>query len=233
MKKIFSILILIFLISSCTEDIKTNTPGFQAMKDNVLWKADYANAFLEENGSLTIIAYNNLETIVFNLNVAEEGVYYFGTQTQLNSVEYTYEDNSNTISLDTNIYPGPVYQLGYIVDGGTNYLDNNNAMTQYAISSPDNGSGLRLAIEANPDGAVTNTNIISRGDGYMAGDVVTIVGGDNNATVSILNTQSSHGELTIEEINGTITGSFKFSATDGNGNVASFSDGYFYRLPIQ
>ncbi|MEZ4854457.1 DUF6252 family protein [Flavobacterium sp.] len=234
MKKIFSFLVVILLISSCTQDIKDNTPAFQATKDNALWKAGDASVHIEEDGSVTITAYRDYETIVLSLSDAEVGTYYFGSQNQSSYAEYSYNDETTSLLLDTDIYPGPVYQLKQIVNAGTNYLDSNNSLTQFAVSSPSNGSGLRLAIEANPEGAVTSASIISRGDGYYPGDVVTIVGGDNNATVSILNTQLSHGQVVIEKIeNGMFTGSFTFSATDGNGNVASFSDGYFYRLPIR
>lgn len=94
---------------------------------------------------------------------------------------------------------------------------------------------MRLYIdETDSDGAIVKVSIVSRGDGYYPGDQVTLVGGDNNAIVRILNTQTSNGEIVVESVeNGLFTGTFKFSATDGNGGSISFSDGSFYNLPLR
>ena len=90
------------------------------------------------------------------------------------------------------------------------YTNSNNSQTTPVSGS---GSGLKFAIQTNVNGNITSVSIVSRGDGYKAGDVVSIVGGNNNATVRILNTQQCNGEIVIEEVNnGKYTGTFKFNA---------------------
>ena len=67
----------------------------------------------------------------------------------------------------------------------------------------------------------------------MAGDLITIVGGGNNATFRVVNVQSSNGEITIEEVdNGLYTGKFKFNVVNASGDVVTFSEGVFYKVPL-
>jgi hypothetical protein len=101
-----------------------------------------------------------------------------------------------------------------------------------AHTSGGSGSGLRLALTT-LSGAVTKATVVSRGLGYVSGDVVTIQGGNNNATVRIENVQQSNGEITIEDISeGLFTGTFKLNATNADGEVITFSEGHFYKIPL-
>ena len=54
MKKIFYFLSLLFIVTSCTEDIKFNNPAFQGLKDNVFWRAQSYSASTDAIGVLQI-----------------------------------------------------------------------------------------------------------------------------------------------------------------------------------
>ena len=54
MKKYLYILSLIFLVTSCTEDVKFNNPAFQTLKNSVFWRAKEYKAFLGANGNMII-----------------------------------------------------------------------------------------------------------------------------------------------------------------------------------
>lgn len=313
MRKVISLLCLSLLLVSCSEEIKTNTPGFQAKKDNTFWRASDASAHINADGSLTITAYNSSSTyeeLVLNASSSDPGVYLFGTTNSSNYAYYYNEFSDMGYEFTTDIVEGPANELSNIINAGTGYENNGTASvtggsgsgalvrtslvsgavefvtlinrgsgyeegdvltvhggnddatfmvkTVYsngaiqtvelltggssyenvgtgALTDTDgNGSGLRVAINVNNLGRVTLIHVVSRGDGYKAGDLVTILGGNNNATFRILNVQQSSGELVIEEVvNGTFTGSFKVNAADEDGNTVTFSEGVFYRIPIR
>jgi hypothetical protein len=54
MKKIFYFLSLLFIVTSCTEDVKFNNPAFQGLKDNVFWRANGYKANSVTNGNMII-----------------------------------------------------------------------------------------------------------------------------------------------------------------------------------
>ncbi|WP_337968175.1 DUF6252 family protein [uncultured Flavobacterium sp.] len=54
MKKYYYLIITAFLLISCTEDIKFNTPAFQGLKNNVFWRAQNYTASSKTNGDLII-----------------------------------------------------------------------------------------------------------------------------------------------------------------------------------
>ena len=57
------ILPLILLLSSCVDDVKFNNPAFQALKDNVFWRAQNYNAYTTTNGTFVIEAYLGSEKV--------------------------------------------------------------------------------------------------------------------------------------------------------------------------
>lgn len=234
MKKILFLFIIAVASISCTQDLHDNNPAFQAIHDNTLWKAGDASVQSDGAGGLIITAYRNYETLTFHLSDTTVGTYYFGTSSQSNYALYTNETDGSSVAYDTDIYAGPVYQINNIVTAGTNYIEGDIVLTEFSTSSPDNGSGLRLYLNSTSTvGGVTGIDIVSRGNGYYPGDIVTLVGGDSNATVQVLNTQNSNGELTLEATeNGTFTGSFKVTATDGSGSI-TFTEGIFYNIPLR
>jgi hypothetical protein len=80
----------------------------------------------------------------------------------------------------------------------------------------------------------------SRGNGYVAGDVLTVTGGHNDCTFKIINVMNSNGEIEITEfdnVNMTVTGKFKFNAAKVDENpegaeLLNFQYGEFYKVPI-
>ena len=56
MKKLVSLFVLVIVFSGCTSEVTTNTPGFQAFKDDSLWRAIDVKAYLDIDGHLRILA---------------------------------------------------------------------------------------------------------------------------------------------------------------------------------
>ena len=52
MKKLFSLVAVLFVFLSCQQEIKTSTPSFQAEKDNVFWRAKGAKVNYNSSGSI-------------------------------------------------------------------------------------------------------------------------------------------------------------------------------------
>jgi hypothetical protein len=227
MKKILSFFAIVALFSACEQDIQTNTPGFQAKLNDVQWRANNASVAVDATGGMIITAYSSYETVVLKTNATNVGTYLLGTQNANNFASYT----SNAAGLpdfyDTSVVEGPAYKLSNLLTPGTGYTTSAAAQT-----TGGSGSGLRLALTT-LSGSVTKVTVVSRGLGYVAGDIVTIRGGNNNATVRIENVQQSNGEITIEDISGGLfTGTFKLNATNEDGEVITFSEGHFYKIPL-
>lgn len=226
MKKITSLLALLTIFSSCEEDIQTNTPAFQANLDNVFWRANDARISVDPAGGLVITAYTAFETITLETSSATVGTYTLGTNDDTNFVSYTVGSPISSNTYDTRVVAGPAYSLSNMVNQGTLYTNNSAAQT-----TGGSGSGLRVATQT-LNGRVTSATIVSRGLGYVAGDLITIVGGNNNATFRVVNVQQSNGQITITEASdGKFSGTFNFSVVDQDGEVATFSDGFFYKVP--
>lgn len=231
MKKIFSILAVTLLLVSCENDIKANSPAFQGEKDNVFWRAEDSKVTINAGGSVSINAYTEKELVALTVPNAV-GVYTLGTSNLSISASYSYNNEGTVLFYETSLVEGPVNKL-------TNATGVNTSGSGYATLNGDNvnttggsGNGLTLRITSNASGAVTGATIASRGVGYMAGDVVTINGGNNNATVRVLNVMKSNGVIEIDKIEGNLyTGTFSFNAVDDLGNVVNFNKGTFYKVP--
>lgn len=64
MKKIISLLLIVVVFASCEEDISTNTPSFQARKDNYMWRAqNYTANYNPLDSTLVMTANNGLEQV--------------------------------------------------------------------------------------------------------------------------------------------------------------------------
>jgi hypothetical protein len=228
MKKIFSILALTFLLVSCENDVKTNSPAFQGEKDNVFWRADDSKVTINAGGTISINAYTDKELVTITVPNSV-GNHNLGTINQSVSASYSYNNEGTVMHYETSLVEGPVYKLAGVISPGSGYasLNGNNVNT-----TGGSGNGLTLKITTNPAGAVTSATIASRGVGYKAGDIVTINGGNANAKVSILSIMKSNGVVEIEKIEGNAyTGTFSFNAVDENGNVVNFNKGTFYKVP--
>lgn len=63
MRRFFPVIILLFSLVSCEDQVKFNNPAVQGLKDNVLWRAALTNAVQSSDGSLTITAYQKNDAL--------------------------------------------------------------------------------------------------------------------------------------------------------------------------
>jgi len=233
MKKIISLITLVLVLVSCTEEVKFNNPGFQAYRDGILYKGIDVKAYLSTNGSLTIVSLAQDEEVAISTASSGLGTYVFGTSNQ--NTKATYRSTFSNINLiyETKIVPGPVADIAVpLVSGGTGYV----AGTGIATTG---GSGLGLTVKTTVvSGVVTAVVVSSPGNNYKAGDVVTITGGGANAKFRVLNVEGSNGQITLtENSGGTVSGNFKFNAVNSDGNplggpLVNFQYGTFYKVPV-
>ena len=80
------------------------------------------------------------------------------------------------------IKAGVVTTLGAVQTAGTGY---DPSTTQVLATTGAGGGNLTLTVTTNSSGNVTTAALSNPGTGYSTNNVVTIVGGDNNATVAI------------------------------------------------
>lgn len=77
MKKYFCLLLLVFIVASCTEDVRFNTPAFQGLKNNVFWRAKSYSAY-NRTGSFVIEGQLGAEIVTFRLPSREPATYILG-----------------------------------------------------------------------------------------------------------------------------------------------------------
>jgi hypothetical protein len=66
MKKYFLLISMIICVFSCTSDVQFSTPGFQARKDNFLWRATKPQASIA-GGILTVKAFTGVESVTMKI----------------------------------------------------------------------------------------------------------------------------------------------------------------------
>ena len=244
MKKIISFLVILILFS-CTDDVRFSNPGFQAFRDDILFKSVDAKAYQSASGAITIEALAQGEEVILSTISSSPGVYYLGTTNEGNKATYNSFFGENDLFYATNIISGPVAMVeSTMISGGNNYTSDctqtggqTSCTSSHATTTTGNGIGLTVSILTS-NGVITSVRLASPGNNYTAGDLITVVGGDNIAQFRILNVEGSNGDIEITEINnGTITGNFKFNApkSDENpfgNNVVNFQYGAFYRIPL-
>jgi len=234
MKRFLPLFIIALAFSSCQEDVKFNNPGFQAQKDDVFWRANDARAYVDGTGKLRIEALTQYEVLTLNTSSANVGTYVLGTTNANNSATYTSTFNDVELEYGTIAVPGPVSAINLIV-GGSGYSSGTSVAT-----TGGSGSGLTVNTTANASGVINGLTISSRGNAYVAGDLITISGGNVNAKFRVTNVQNSNGEIKIteyDEVNFTVSGKFKFNAANANDNpfggpILNFQYGEFYKIPI-
>jgi hypothetical protein len=234
MKRFLPLFIIALAFSSCQEDVKFNNPGFQAQKDDAFWRANDARAYVSPSGALTIEALTEYEIVTLGTSSVNEGTYLLGTELTDNFASYTSSFNDIQLEYATIAVPGPVSNVG-INNAGSGYVSGSGLST-----TGGSGSGLTVNIIASASGVISSVTIASRGNNYVAGDLVTIVGGNLNGVIRILNVQNSNGEIKITEydnLNFTVSGTFKFNAANVNDNpfggpILNFQYGEFYKIPI-
>ena len=63
MRKLILLIAVVFTTVSCEEDVRFNNPSFQALKNDVFWRAIDSRATIASNGSLLIEAYTTNEIL--------------------------------------------------------------------------------------------------------------------------------------------------------------------------
>lgn len=234
-------LVLLFfgiLLFGCTDDVVFNNPSVQGRLDDVFWRAVNSNGTLSNN-SVTINGQTASESLslTFPLPTGSSGTatYNLGTTNQnvTASVVKTIE-NEFDIFYETQNVRGPVENIDRILNGGTGY----NAQAGVPTTG---GSGTGLKVRTTVElGVVKTVTVVFAGTGYKAGDIITITGGNNNATFRILNVQGSNGQIKVTEydpVNKTISGTFRFNAKNIEdnplgGESVNFQDGVFYKIKL-
>jgi hypothetical protein len=129
MKKIFPFILLVFALSSCSEDLKFNNEAvFQGVKDNVLWIGSNAKATLDANNKLTIEAVTLTEHMSLVMPVPTTPIdprndetfvtYILGT-TNTRKATYTLNSNGNAYEYETAIGVGDGQIVVSEYDGAT------------------------------------------------------------------------------------------------------------------
>lgn len=234
MKRFLPLFIIAIAFSSCQEDVKFSNPGFQALKDDVFWRANDTRAYVSETGQLSIKALTEYEVVTLNTASANVGTYILGTTNSNNFASYTSNFQDIELAYGTIAVPGPVSST-ILVNIGSGYVNANSVAT-----TGGSGSGLTVNITANASGAVSKVVLSSKGNGYVAGDLITVAGGNVNCQFRVANVQNSNGEVKITEydtVNFTVSGTFKFNAANSNdspfgGPIMNFQYGEFYKVPI-
>jgi hypothetical protein len=229
MKRLFSLIVILIVFSSCSDEVTTNTPGFQAFKDDVLWRGVDVKAYLYADGHLRIVALAENEQVELNISDTEVGSYYLASIDDENTAEFRTNFNDEILNYLTFDANGPLLYLSNpVLTAGTGYTEGFSVPT----TSLNGGSGLRVNTKVNDNGMVTGVTISSPGVGYEPGDIITITGGNDNAKFKI------SSEITITDFTETgISGTFRFTAKNANFNpfaneLVSFQNGAFYNIPV-
>lgn len=233
MKKLLSLIIIAIAFSSCQEDVKFNTPGFQGLKDDVLWRANDVRAYVSSTGKLRIEALTQYDEVVLNTGNTIVGTYNLGSIVQNNNATYTSNVNETPLIYTTVNSAGPVMDINLpLISGGTGYQSASSVVT----TTTGSGTGLKVNTVVNSGGRVTNLTIASRGDNYLPNDLITVTGGNLNCKFRV----STNGEIKITEydnVNMTVSGTFKFNASNvennpAGGPILNYQYGAFYKVQI-
>lgn len=223
MKKLGTLLLLTIGFTSCINDVTENDPAFAAFINSTYKQANEATVTLNGNGGLVFNASFDEGVLTMNTTDVIEGTYFAGSQDETTFASFIGLDGTFTSDAMT----GPVY-LSNLIAPGSGYSNATNVLT-----TGGSGSGLLVDITANTDGEITDYTVVARGSGYLAGDIVTVDLGNQNAEIEIVNVQQSNGVITITNFeNGLYSGTFSLYLTDELGNTTNLSDGNFYRIPL-
>ncbi|MES2747532.1 MAG: DUF6252 family protein [Bacteroidota bacterium] len=229
MKKLFSLIVILIAFSSCTTDVSTPAPGFQAFKDDVLWRAEDFKAYLYADGHLRIVGLNGTEQVELNVSDIELGSYYLGTADAQNSAGFRTDFNDEVVNYLTYDAEGPIKNVNNpMLIAGADYVEGFDVST----TSTEGGVGMKVDTTVNDSGMVTGVLISEPGIGYEPGDIITITGGNGNAKFKI------SSEIVITGYTETgITGTFRFAAKNATpspfiNDLVSFQYGSFYNIPV-
>lgn len=92
--------LLVFIVASCTEDVKFNTPAYQGLKDNVFWRAQNYTAYTATNGALFIEGGLGAEKVSLKLPSPTPQTYTLGVD-NIKTASYSTVFNSATPQFTT------------------------------------------------------------------------------------------------------------------------------------
>ena len=96
MRKLIVCITVIFASVSCEEDVRFNDPSFQALKNDVFWRAIDSRATLFPDGSLLIEAFTSNEVLsIRTVGIAQTTYLLEGDVTQ--NVVYSLKKNAEAI----------------------------------------------------------------------------------------------------------------------------------------
>ncbi|WP_343696416.1 DUF6252 family protein [Flavobacterium sp.] len=105
MKKYFYFLSFIFLITSCTEDVKFNNPAFQTLKNNVFWRAQAYKAYFGANGTVIVEGSLGYEKVILQMASSSEQTFTLGID-DVSKASYKNTLTSELVSFSTGTNKG-------------------------------------------------------------------------------------------------------------------------------
>ena len=227
MKNFLAIVLVVISLISCQDDVTFNNPGFQATINNESWKANTKSITKDRSGSLLIKGTSPYYSLELSVESGAVGTYKLGTTNLSNYANYYPVSNPDAF-FKTGITAAPVSSVK-LLNGGTGYVTSSIVTT-----TGGSGTGLKVNVIANANGIITGVEVNVAGDNYVPGDIIAIVGGNNDAQFEVVSVSKSGGEIVITENTGsTVSGTFKFLAFNSlNDKVVSCREGVFYKLPI-
>ncbi len=97
MKKTILLIVVLFAVVSCEQDVRFNDPSFQALKNDVFWRAIDSRATLASDGSLLIEAFTSNEVLSIKIHGIDQDIdYILGGGNSENAV-YELKENLNMI----------------------------------------------------------------------------------------------------------------------------------------
>ncbi len=120
MKKYLYFIFFLFLITSCTEDVRFNNPAFQGLKDNVFWRAVAYKAYTNSNGTLTIHGSLGYENIILQVPSQIEDTYVLGVN-DVSKASYTntLPEHLSDFSTGTQKGSGQIVVTDYDIENNT------------------------------------------------------------------------------------------------------------------
>jgi hypothetical protein len=161
---------------------------FEYSKDNINQQTVYGNVQQKAENSKIV---NTLQTTIYGryneatttFRAIRDYIYLHYTEPLGQAVETNITNAGQTYVTTNGVTPTPLSGIvltNTVSNIGTGYATNTNVATS-------GGSGTGFTVDYTDDGAggIATVTIVNPGSGYIAGDVVTILDGNNDATLTI------------------------------------------------
>jgi hypothetical protein len=234
MKNIFSLLVFSLAFTACQSDVSFNEKYFQGQKDGSLWRSATTTATVNAAGNFTLTGVLDQEKLVLTTAGVSNTTYILGTSDFRSAALYQSADGKQ---YETAAIAGTPNKI-VVSASGSGYTATFSASTT-AVSGT--GAGMKVDTTIDSFGGIATAKISVLGNGYVAGDIISINKGltTGDATFVIQNVSNSNGEITITEYtNGTISGTFKLNAVNllsigTTPDLVNFQYGKFYKIPVK